>query len=297
VVVRASRRSAVAPLALVVLLIAQTATAQPGTRFDVEFTKMGSGAKTEHARIWVSDRRIRVEHRSAGSKSDPHVLIYRGDKDVFLSLDPRRKTYVAVSREMISAFGIESKGARREVQTRLGNLPPDQGRMLVRLIGMREFGKLAAETPVRIVESPLTDTVGAFTCRWRYIERDETRLGEICLADWGDVGIGPKDLEVFRQLANFQRELMGVQALTPLEIVPNQPLDLLVQFDGFPMHFRNLRHSVLHSEIRVTDARRLEQTAGLFEAPADYGVRSAFSWITQLMGGIGSDAPAAVPEK
>jgi hypothetical protein len=282
---------------LVVLLIAQTATAQPGTRFDVEFTKMGSGAKTEHARIWVSDRRIRVEHRPAGSKSDPHVLIYRGDKDVFLSLDPRRKTYVAVSREMISAFGIESKGARREVQTRLGLLPPDQGRMLVRLIGMRETGKLPAETPVRIVESPMTDRVGAISCRWRHIERDETRLGEICLADWGDVGIGPKDLEVFRQLAYFQRELMGVQALTPLEIVPNQPLDLLVQFDGFPMHFRNLRHGALRSEIRVTDARTLELGAGLFEAPADYSVRSAFSWFAQLMGGLESDAPAAAPER
>ena len=90
---------------------------------------------------------------------------------------------------------------------------------------------------------------------------------------------------------------MGVQALTPLEIVPNQPLYLLVQFDGFPMHFRNLRHGALHSEIRVTDARRLEQGAGLFEAPADYGVRSAFSWIAQRMAGLESDAPAAAPEK
>ena len=88
-----------------------------------------------------------------------------------------------------------------EVQTRLGHLPPDQGRMLVRLIGMRESGKSAADSPVRIVESPLTDTVGEFSCRWRHIERDEIRLGEICLADWGDVVIGPKDLEVFRQLA------------------------------------------------------------------------------------------------
>jgi hypothetical protein len=194
---------------------------------------------------------------------------------------------------MISAFGMDSMGARREVQTRLGHLPDDQGRMFERLIGVQENSKLGPKKVVRIVESPDNDEVGAFTCRWRNIERGDVRVGEICLASWQDVGIGPQDLEVFRQLANFQRELMGAQAMTPLEIVPNQPFDLLVQFDGIPMHFRNLRNGTLQSEIRVTGAQKLELAGELFGPPADYRARSAFSWFSQLMGGGGSDSPAA----
>lgn len=254
-------------------------------QIDVEFR---GGGRLESARVWVSDRRIRIEQQTAALRRGSHVLIYRGDQDRFFSLDPRSRAYVEIDRELIAAAGLQTKAARREVDGQLGRLPRVQHAALERLFGLHENGDEQARSPVRIREAEGTDRLGEFTCRKRELVRDDVRLAELCVTDWASVGIGPADLEVFRQLANFQRELMGARDLTPLELVPNQPLDLLVQFDGFPLYLRGVNGSPLKGDIRVTGLQRIAATGELFDIPADYAARSAYSVFFEL-----AEQPAA----
>lgn len=248
--------------------------APTGVQIDVEFR---GGGRLESARVWVSERRIRIEQQTAALRRGSHVLIYRGDQDRFLSLDSRSRAYVEIDRELIVAAGLQTNAARREVDGQLGRLPRVQHAAFERLFGIRENGDPLARSPVLIRDAEGTDRVGEFTCRRRELVRDDVKLAELCVTDWGSVGIGPADLEVFRQLANFQRELMGARELTPLEFVPNQPFDLLVQFDGFPLYLRGVDGSPLQGEIRVTGLRRIVATRDLFDVPTDYAMRSAYS--------------------
>lgn len=266
----------------------RSARTSTGIQIDVEFR---GGGRLERARVWVSDRRIRIEQQTPAVRRASHVLIYRGDEDRFLSLDPRSRAYVEVDRELIVAAGTPSRAARREIDGQLGRLPRAQHAALERLLGVREDGDVLAESPVRIEDVGGTDHVGEFSCRKRELVRGALRLAELCVTDWSAVGIGPADLEVFRQLANFQRELMGAGDLTPLELVPNQPLDLLVQFDGFPLYLRGIDGSPLRGEVRVTSLQRIAATPDLFGIPSDYTARSAYSLFFGLAEGPAAPAP------
>lgn len=244
---------------------------------EVEVAGQRQGAPmVEHFKVWIEGRRIRIESSTEGEKVPPHVIIYRGDRDRFYSIAPGRKAYIEVNRDLIAAFGPEMQAARREVDGQMSKLPSDQRASLERVLGVRETKTALVKQPLHFMPGTGTEQVGEFTCRRRDILRSGVKVAEMCVVSWDEIGIYADDLEVFRQLANFQRELMGARELTPLEVVPNQPLDVLVQFDGFPLYVKKLREGQYRSEIRVTTAKRIETDDSLFEVPKGYKARSAF---------------------
>jgi uncharacterized protein YdhG (YjbR/CyaY superfamily) len=264
-------------------------TAQAGgSRFDVEFSGGPQGHIRERARIWISDRKLRIEQYTPGLKRSKHVLIYRGDQDRFYSLNPERKTYVRVEREMIAAFGFEMKAARVEVDATLRRLPEDQHKMFERLIGAKESGEAVVKTPVMVVKKDARLRMGKYVCRIMELVRDDIRIGETCVVPWKQVGVTQPDLEVFRTLANFQRELMGARDLTPLEIVPNQRLDLIVQFGGFPLYLKRTNGGKDESLIKVLEIKPLKRADAMFMVPKDY---VPVSPLTLLVGNV-PEAPA-----
>jgi hypothetical protein len=262
------------------LLVVGLGAADVGAKtilLDVEITGSRLGGPTiENVRVWIGDRRVRIEAATKGEQKGPHVIIYRGDRDRFYSIAPGRKAYIEVNRDLIAATGPEMKAARREVDGQMSRLPEDQRLALERLIGVRQMKKGEIFNPLAITRSPGTSRVGEFECGNRDIWRGKRKVGEMCVVSWDEIGIYQEDLDVFRQLANFQRELMGARDLTPLEVVPNQPLDVLVQFDGFPLYLKKLREGEYVSEIRVVSASRVANDESLFEVPAGYRGVSAF---------------------
>jgi hypothetical protein len=264
-------------LGLIIALVAPTAMAVSGTRIDVDFIEARTGHVKQQARVWIAGRRLRIDHRTPGRKGSEHVLLYRGDLDLFYSVDPGKKLYTAIDRMLIAAVGFQKATARREVDAQLQKLPDDQHRMLERLFGVREPGEALERAPVRVVARPDTQVIGHLRCRRMDILREMAVIGEVCVVPWSKIGIGIDDLEIFRQFANFQRELMGAKDLTPLEIVPNQELDVLVQFDGFPLYLRRGEKREQQSVIRVTGAKAVQMKDRLFEVPAGYRERSVLS--------------------
>lgn len=261
------------------------ATAQAGIRIEVTFS---DADRQERATVSVRGRRIRVEQWTPGvPRSRRHVLIYQGDLDRFLSLDPRSKLYVAVDRDLIAAASVPMLAARREVDAQMERLPASQHAALELLLGLRENGRQPTRVPIWVRPLDGEGRVGALSCRRRELVRESAPIAELCVTDWSDVGIAAADLDVFRQLANFQRELMGARELTPLALVPDQGLELLVQFDGFPLSLRGVGRGTPLGEVRVTSVEPIIGGAALFDPPPDYQPRSAYSVL------FGDPVPAA----
>lgn len=259
-----------------------------GTRVDVEFLEAATGRNMQQVSVWISGRNLRIEQSDPARKGPKHVLVYRGDQGRFYSIDPKKSVYIEIDRALIAAMGFRTTAARREVDTQIQSLPSDQHAMLERLIGAREpGGEALVQAPVRLVATDQMAAVAGRTCRKMDLLREETLVGVVCVAPWHEIGMQQADIEVFRELANFQRELMGAQDLTPLEIVPNQDLDLLVQFDGFPMYLRKGEIGKQQSVIRVTAVESFAPTAAIFEPPSGYAQRSPLSLLA------GPELPAA----
>jgi hypothetical protein len=262
-------------------VLAAPAHATEGVLFEVEFYQGGLNHPYSHASVWVSDRKVRIEQKSPGARSGGAVLIYRGDLDRFYSLDPRNEVYIEVDRKLISSLGKELNAARREVDTQLERLPKEQRRAFERLLGVTQEEDLA-NNPMNARHTGEKGEAAGYPCRKVELSRGESEVGHACVVSWSELGLQRRDVEVFRQLANFQRELMGARGLTPMEIVPNQPLDLLVQLDGFPLTYERQAKGQKGSAIKVVSAEKLDAEADLFEVPEGYVLRDAFSAFIRL---------------
>jgi hypothetical protein len=249
-------------------------------RVEVQFIDAAHRDNSQHALLTIAPRMLRIDQYTNLKERAAHTLIYRGDRDVIYSIDPSDNQYIEVDRSLIAGIGLELQAARREMEGIMRRLPDDQRKSGERIIGLEEHeddGKVRAALWVRD-EGATVKRLGR-ACRKVTLWRADIQVAAGCVVPWSSMGIGPDDLDVFRQLANFQREIMGAGGLTPLEVVPDQPLDILVQLDGFPLELRRTQGGKLVSAIRVTRAAKMRVPADVFELPRHYAVRPGFEFL------------------
>ncbi len=293
-----SPRALMLAMVLIVGLAGDEADAAEGFRFEIEFLAKGSPVPVNRATVWSSERRIRVEQQVPGAKSAGPVFVYRGDADHLLSISDRTRRYARIERQLLSRVGSETKRARREVERQLKALPSDQRKAFERLLGVARQDPDMVDDPVVVERTSEQGEVAGFACTFARLARSDRRVGRACIVDWERIGMKPADLEVFRQLANFQRDAIGTRALTPMELVPNQPLDLITQFGGLPLSYRREVDGEERSAIRVVSVSYEAMADSLFEAPPGYALRSGpleFARILQSSGVLGETGAQALP--
>ena len=258
-------------------------------QIEIDFFEDGSSQPMNHATVWTSARRLRVEQSVPGEIEKRATLVYRGDQGLILSVSDRDRSYARVRRQVVSALAAETRAPRREVAAQLRALPSDQRKAFERLLGVSRQDPDMVHEPVRVRREAGSSRIAGFDCSRVVLSRSDSPFGEACVAAWEQIGMTASDVEIFRSLANFQRDALGVQALTPMELVPDQPLDLIVQLGGLPLSFERSVDGRERSAIRVTSVERVEAPGSLFEAPADYALREgARAFFGHLSGNAGS---------
>lgn len=247
--------------------------ASEAIKLEVDFFEHGSAEPMNHATVWISGRRLRVEQQTPGYVTKGPVLIYRGDRDSMLSVSERKRSYARVERQTLTLLGNRARSARGEVEGQLQHLPADQRRGFERLLGVSRADPARHADPIVVTRDERSTSVAGFACTGVVLSRSDRLLGEACVASWESVGMTRADIELFRMLGNFQRDAMGTRGLTPMELVPNQPLELISQFDGLPLSFRRLVDGRERSAIRVSSIQRVPSDDALFEAPQGYALR------------------------
>ncbi|MFK7895753.1 MAG: hypothetical protein AB8G23_07965 [Myxococcota bacterium] len=265
-------------------------------KFEVDFFEDGADEPVNHATIWTSERKVRVDQQRPGGGQSGSSLVYRGDQDLVISISDQTKSYVKVERRLLSLVEGRVRAGRRTVQGHLTGLPGDQRKGLETLLGAAREDPTAIVNPMVVKALPAEpgrlDEVAGFACAAKQMSRGSVVVGEACVADWDRIGMQPEDMEVFRSLANFQRDALGVREVTPLEIVPNQPLDLIVQFGGIPLSFERRIGEQRRSAVKVTSVDWVTDEGGmLFEVPESYTATNGFTAIMQHLAG-GDAAPA-----
>ena len=270
-----------------------TALASDVARFEVDFFKNGSPYAINHATVWVSARRIRIEQRAPGTGESGPVLIYRGDEDRFISVHDHAKNYSVIKRKRVENLALEIQQARLAIERQLQSLPGDQRKAFEQLLGITPPDPEMLSKPIVVTSDNITDNVSGYKCTRETLTRGDVSIGHACVAPWDKIGLTRADMEIFRHLGNFQREAMGARGLTPLELVPNQPLDLLVQFNGFPLYYRRVIDNQQHSAIQVTAVDTIPKNDALFEPPKGYTLHKGARGFRSH---LGVEQPPASPE-
>ncbi len=280
-----------------------TASLAPGAhaaeviRIEVEFFEGGNETPVNRATVLTSQRRVRVEQRSPGAANPPPVFIYRGDQDRLYSVVEHARSYVAIERQMLERLGSGARSARREVDRQLDGVPKDQQRLFGHWLGASQLDPNRPEDPLIVGRSDEMDTVAGYACRRVTLSRSSRVLAAGCVADWQTVGLTPEDVDVFRSLALLARDAMASRSPIPKELVPGQPLDLIVQLGGFPVFFERAGQVAGDNSIRVASVERIAADDSLFEVPAGFTARTGmaglmgFSSLLAMPGRAAASAP------
>ncbi len=111
------------------LLCGLVRSAGAGVRLGVEIVdQRHTPSQTFAGTIWIDGERVRMQDSVNTSGPTRNTLIYRGDLDVFWSLDPRDRRYVEIDRSLLTKIDRRIAAAQRELEARLAILPPDQRR-------------------------------------------------------------------------------------------------------------------------------------------------------------------------
>lgn len=265
-------------------------------RIEVEFFDGDHEAPTNRATVWTSERRVRIEQHAPGESAPPPVFLYRGDQDLLLSVSESARSYVKIERRMLSLLGSGRRTARREVEGQLDPLPPDQQRLFAHLLGGAPIDSKRPDEPLVVTRSDESDSVAGFPCKRVSLSRSRRLLAQGCIAEWETVGLTPADVEVFRSLAELTHDAMGSRMPIPIELVPGQPLDLVVQFGGFPLSFERAGNVPGKNAIRVASVERIPAADSLFEVPSGFSERAGLAGLaglSSLLARPGSAAPMA----
>lgn len=260
--------------------VAGTAWTAPGARaadvirIEVEFFEGGNETPVNRATVLTSQRRVRVEQRSPGAENSPPIFIYRGDQDRLYSIAEQARSYVAIERQMLERLGSGGRSARREVDLQLEGVPGDQKRLFGHWLGASQLDPNRPNDPLIVQRSDEVDTVAGYECRRVMLSRSSRVLATGCVADWQTVGLTPEDVEVFRSLALLARDAMASRSPIPKELVPGQPLDLIVQLGGFPVFFERAGQVAGDNSIRVASVERIAADDSLFEVPTSFTART-----------------------
>ena len=265
-------------------------------RIEVEFFDGERETPTNRATVWTSERRVRIEQHAPGESAPGPVFLYRGDQDLLLSVSESARSYVKIERRMLSLLGSGRRTARREVEGQLDALPADQQRLFAHLLGGSPIDSKRPDEPLVVTRGEESDSVAGFPCKRVRLSRSRRLLAEGCIAEWETVGLTPADVEVFRSLAELTHDAMGSRMPIPIELVPGQPLDLAVQFGGFPLSFERAGDVPGKNAIRVASVERIPAVDSLFEVPSGFSERTGLAGLaglSSLLARPGSTAPMA----
>ena len=277
--------------------VSGTAAICPGARaaevirIEVEFFEDGNEAPVNRATVLTSERRVRVEQRAPGAANPSPVFLYRGDQDRLYSIALQARSYVAIERQMLERLGSGARSARREVDRQLDGVPKDQQRLFGHWLGASQLDPKRPDDPLIVGRSDEMDTVAGYACRRVTLSRSSRVLAAGCVADWQTVGLTPEDVEVFRSLALLARDAMASGSPIPKDLVPGQPLDMIVQLGGFPVFFERAGQVAGDNSIRVASVERIAADDSLFELPAGFTARTWLAGFASLLAMPGRGAP------
>jgi|JI10StandDraft_1071094.scaffolds.fasta_scaffold86218_5 hypothetical protein len=276
-------------------------------RIEVEFFENGDPTPVNRATVYTANRRVRVEQRGADSSNPSPVFVYRGDLDRLYSIVESARSYVVLERSMVDRLGSGARLARREVDRQLQGVPADQQRLYGHLLGTAPLDPANPGDPLVVARTGEMDTAAGYPCRRATISRSGRLLASGCVADWEVVGLTPEDVEVFRSLALLARDAMSSQSPIPKELVPGQPLDLIVQLGGMPIHFERAGVVAGENSVRVVSVERIPARDSLFEIPEGFTARTGMAGLagfaslfsrsdrTAAAGASPSRSPSAAP--
>ena len=236
---------------ILLLTLSAAASAENGVLI-VQTTSTGSGQTT--SQVQIAKSRMRAE--MADGSGSQRALIFDGERQVMLIVNPERKSYSEITKADIDRLATQ-------MQDMMAKVPPEMRAKVEAMMKGRGMGTAtAARTEYRKVG---TDKTAKWTCDKYDGYQDGQKSSEICTVDPGVLGLSTADFAVTQQFMEFFEKLMPQSAGQVFGLGQMQTQG----FSGFPVKSSSTSGSRTTTS-EVTDVSRQTFEDSLFEAPAGF---------------------------
>ncbi len=231
----------------------------------------------ERSVVYVEGNKMRVE--SEKGQSQGGLMIYDGDQQKMIVLDPAKKTYSEMTPESLKAMTKSmtarmeeakakmSPEQRKQMDEMMAKMSPEQRKQLQGAMGEKPAPGEKPKTPqIKWERTGTKQTVAGFSCEGFKELKDGKADAEGCYIPWNAGAISKSDLAPMRKMDEFLSQ-SGMNSPSQRGFTTFSQLD---QMPGFPGVWTRTSSGEAKEEQRVTDIKRGSIPADKFQLPAGY---------------------------
>jgi Domain of unknown function (DUF4412) len=250
------------PLATLLVAALASSTAIGGVY--LESTASGEGKSTATvSKLWFDGGRMRSEQGG----DDGAVAIFKNR--TMYTVEPKTKSYRVIDQATVGQIGERMASARKEMASRLANMPPEQRAMVEKMMG-KAGGGLIAQAPKRVLKNTgRAENVAGISCVIWEASVAGQKEEEICAAKSDALPGGDDVVKTLKEMGEMLKgftESLGQIAHS----AASSPWRDMETINGVPILQRDFENGKVTSETRLTAARKESVPGTQFEVPAGY---------------------------
>jgi hypothetical protein len=180
-----------------------------------------------------------------------------------------------MNKKTIDAMSIQMKKAMRQMEQALANMPPEQRKMMEKMMQGRGAPQAQQKKVKTVVQNTgKKDKINGYKCVWHEVLRGGQKIREMCVSSLKDMGVKKEIFNVFKDMAKFFSSLTEGIKSSSFGQMDNNPFEDFDKLNGFPVASKGYRGNLLVHEttIKSIEPRSLDRST--FQPPAGYVKKS-----------------------
>lgn len=213
--------------------------------------------------IYIEKDRLRME---AAGEDQKQIIIFRGDKNVFWTINPDKKSYFEMTQADIQKMKVQMDKTRQMMMEQMKNMPEEQRKMMEEMMPSNMGSSETVKTTYTKKSSGVK--VGKWNCTHFIGLKKGEKSEEIWVADWGQIGVAKSDLDVLNKMGEFFKALS--QESSDFFEFGTEEWENQIGMSGAPMRSVHYLNGKKSGQSEVADVIKQDLNSSLFELPAGY---------------------------
>lgn len=228
--------------------------------------------------IAIDGKRVRIDHK-APDRTSQGTVIYLGEPKQLIVVDHKGNTFRVLtpqsSRALSNEMDRRMEEARRQMEARLSQLPPQQRAVMEKM--MRQHTTQASPRPkataapaVEIKDTGIRQTIKGYPTKKYEVWRQNRKIREMWVTDWKSAGVEREELRIFKEMNQFQQDLYASLNQDPGAGRNDEAFDEFRQVDGLPIQVTEYDGTTRTRETLLQAVKRRRFDDSFFAPPKGY---------------------------
>ncbi len=215
-------------------------------------------------KTYVDSDRLRIETQGLGAMQ---IVIFRQDKGLFWMIDQKTSTYMEVTKQDLLKMKAKMGEAKTMMDEQMKNLPPEQRQMMEKMMKGRMPVTQAATATTTYKKVASGQKVNQWVCAKYEGHRENKKVKEVWTTDWKSFGLTPEAFNVMKDISEFFEGFTKDMGAS-YDKIGSEEWEKEKGYSGIPVKTLSFTDGQLRTTSEVTEVRRENLSASLFELPS-----------------------------